>query len=1172
MIILYDKNETEFNTYGLGVLNDVTECSVSNQINGSFELSMEILNSDALIDYVVNNNIILAPVQLDKNSTYNYMQPFRIISISKDETNKVKVKANHISYDLSNVVVEPITIDGDKGFEKSLRKIRNFKGNTNNPIWKFEINDKKIDGEAYDNSEDDIVINAPASVRALLGGDNASFVKTYKAELEFDRYKVNLYPKFKMGSNNGIILSYGENITDISKEETVESRATVLYPMYSKTESSTSSKKNFFKYYQVRITDDTKPDKYGRTWLQTQTITTKRWVTLEGAQLPMNTYQISSGDDTTSLATQQTNDGPLFIWNGDVFVDVSYVNKWEYGDASDTPGDKVMDPMEAISDIFTIYKDALHIQGNTIPNDSMSELETDKIYVVYFDSTDQPLDHDPEIKESENPYVKFYYYKTVGGMNWAVYDKYKNVELRSLAPAGIIDNKDNTDNMNGKCYVPYIVLCDANNTLNNGSKKTTRIFPCVQNFTDVTLSDFIYLGYKKLQPETYITANMAYNDSKWKTSSELENGPEADPMPIDEDETSPDYSPAPGIYYSDQSTNCNLFYIMDNKSETFKKSLVRIRRADTVKDIDQPPGPNEDRDVIYKLTIEDEKSTKTRYYKFYDNEWNEIDEKQVNLDTRFIRVLSSSIKQLSPSYPTVQSATSSKTTNVFINDVCWIKNDDRDINRPYSTYGEHSVLCKFMSKSTPPEDVILYDDTKTQGGGHFNNNYFYALQQHTTTGETTTYSYKVYQCHYDQVVSKDDEDKTTKLNSYTWKEIATRKTELGSDDKPIVIFPKKNTYYYVVDNENPNNVRFFTLEPDSGLLSKKWKELEPENFKITLFVPNVLSTNTYLEIKNAPTGATLQNGFYVSNPNSANDWIPIQSGTEEYDVMTYLSNNMDRFKGCVFVDSQYINDETVQQMALIDLTDQFDKRFSFSSTNSEDRSRQLLEFTENYYIKDTDRDPNRIVTNTDLSYIRVTDDSQFSKLLLENDHIHLGDIVTVKYDKLNINSLLRITQYEFDCISNKFKSITIGEAKEELEDKLITSGSSISELDNDKEYTSSSQVNGKINQSQTEIDERVFDSIEATIGNFSKLVADVADIGELNADVAIIKKLTLDQPIDVVDNNIDNPYQGEIVTDVYPITEEEARSQTQLSINAKKAISYNWDPNTKILDITFKSK
>ena len=41
MIILYESDEKEFTSLGIGVLSDAIECVVSEELNGSFELEME---------------------------------------------------------------------------------------------------------------------------------------------------------------------------------------------------------------------------------------------------------------------------------------------------------------------------------------------------------------------------------------------------------------------------------------------------------------------------------------------------------------------------------------------------------------------------------------------------------------------------------------------------------------------------------------------------------------------------------------------------------------------------------------------------------------------------------------------------------------------------------------------------------------------------------------------------------------------------------------------------------------------------------------------------------------------------------------------------------------------------------------------------------------------------
>lgn len=59
MPILYRADETEFDTYGIGVLSECTFCEVTEERNGAFECVMKYPLQGALLDEIKNDRFIL---------------------------------------------------------------------------------------------------------------------------------------------------------------------------------------------------------------------------------------------------------------------------------------------------------------------------------------------------------------------------------------------------------------------------------------------------------------------------------------------------------------------------------------------------------------------------------------------------------------------------------------------------------------------------------------------------------------------------------------------------------------------------------------------------------------------------------------------------------------------------------------------------------------------------------------------------------------------------------------------------------------------------------------------------------------------------------------------------------------------------------------------------------
>ena len=100
VIVLYDQNETSFTNNGLGYLPDATECIVTEELNGEFELQMEYPINGLRYKEIQHRRILLV-----KTNPYEDPQPFRIYNINKPIDGLVEINARHISYDLSGYAV-----------------------------------------------------------------------------------------------------------------------------------------------------------------------------------------------------------------------------------------------------------------------------------------------------------------------------------------------------------------------------------------------------------------------------------------------------------------------------------------------------------------------------------------------------------------------------------------------------------------------------------------------------------------------------------------------------------------------------------------------------------------------------------------------------------------------------------------------------------------------------------------------------------------------------------------------------------------------------------------------------------------------------------------------------------------------------------------------------------
>ena len=213
--ILYSKAETVAQlvadkTNGVGRLADATSCKVQEDRNGAFTLSMTYPISGIHYADIVIGGCINA-----KQNELADPQLFRIYHISKPLNGMVTIDAQHLSYDLSKAVVKPFSAKGITAVTSGM--ISNMIGGIGFS-FSSDIN----------NGDSQFTNDHPQSFRALLGGQEGSVLDVFGGEYEFNNEKVILHAH--RGSDNGVVIRYGKNLTSVQQDENIESTYTAVYP------------------------------------------------------------------------------------------------------------------------------------------------------------------------------------------------------------------------------------------------------------------------------------------------------------------------------------------------------------------------------------------------------------------------------------------------------------------------------------------------------------------------------------------------------------------------------------------------------------------------------------------------------------------------------------------------------------------------------------------------------------------------------------------------------------------------------------------------------------------------------------------------------------------------------------------------------------------------------
>ena len=208
MIILYDTEELEFKTLGIGVLRDAIKVSVTEELNGLFELTMEYP-----IDGHLFNELKFTRIICCKSSPYSKPQPFRIYSISTPINRTVTINAAHISYDLSGFIVDPFSATN---LDETIAGLKNK-----------VYGDCPFEYVHTVNESGNVNVSEPKSVRSVLG-EHVS--KAYQPDFTFDGLTVIM--EDKRGGDTGVDVVYGKNLIDINQEENNTNVYTGVYPYW----------------------------------------------------------------------------------------------------------------------------------------------------------------------------------------------------------------------------------------------------------------------------------------------------------------------------------------------------------------------------------------------------------------------------------------------------------------------------------------------------------------------------------------------------------------------------------------------------------------------------------------------------------------------------------------------------------------------------------------------------------------------------------------------------------------------------------------------------------------------------------------------------------------------------------------------------------------------------
>lgn len=210
--ILYNANETAFETYGLGEI-DAIKAQVTRERNGNYTLYIEYPANGPLARVFKNDMRIKSDAGL---RTQN--QTFFISRIVKDSTGILKIYAKHISHLTETMAIRNNTIASGTAQSALSVWASNCLGGIRFDVW----SDIELSSRTSWNIADF------KTARDALGGVKGSILDVWGGEYEFDNTVIRLHKQ--LGRKSPIVLEYGRNILRAEDDQDIEGAYTSVYP------------------------------------------------------------------------------------------------------------------------------------------------------------------------------------------------------------------------------------------------------------------------------------------------------------------------------------------------------------------------------------------------------------------------------------------------------------------------------------------------------------------------------------------------------------------------------------------------------------------------------------------------------------------------------------------------------------------------------------------------------------------------------------------------------------------------------------------------------------------------------------------------------------------------------------------------------------------------------
>lgn len=235
-ITLFEQHEQEFTSNGLGILDDVLKCVVTEVRNGKFELEMEYpIQGEYATELKENRYIYVAP------NDYDAPHPFRIYEVASDlAAGHLTIKAVTKADELSGNLVKPFALSSGDPRDHW----RNIQSYAMDPI-KYQLGSNILTRAPIEN---DKITN----LLAFLNGSEKSIVSEIGGEIKYGKNRIDLFTL--RGREHVTTIRPRKNLKNIKIKTNMHGKYTRILP-YAKYTPEGENKKEVTVYGDVVRSD-----------------------------------------------------------------------------------------------------------------------------------------------------------------------------------------------------------------------------------------------------------------------------------------------------------------------------------------------------------------------------------------------------------------------------------------------------------------------------------------------------------------------------------------------------------------------------------------------------------------------------------------------------------------------------------------------------------------------------------------------------------------------------------------------------------------------------------------------------------------------------------------------------------------------------------------------------